>query len=315
MLPKDAPRLHASGIRNDVDILRIDKHVNDFLLLFQNMTILLERLGYFRMNSLGDSRIICRKVPPDCPEVMRLRFSRGGHRIHDPHPNAADPLAFGRTGPGERPADMDDNETRRLEIDDLPSVDPILLRENSSLQVGWRRCTVDDPARQPNAFFGTFGLHVRFAAHLCRADRRAVDVTDVAEIHQVVVDQFKVGLDDDGGSGRGKGRVSDTRKVGNSFRIRKCAFSHPDPYPIVALNDRVRFDSRFGRYLVLAGDERADSIAAERQAMIPALQVVSHQSAQVQRRMAMRAAVFKRYRIPALLAIKHNWLAKDRAGE
>jgi hypothetical protein len=58
-----------------------------------------------------------------------------------------------------------------------------------------------------------------------------------------------------------------------------------------------------------------DTITAEGQTVVAALQVVSDQPAQMERLVAVRAAVFERYGIAVLLAIEHKRLAQDFMSE
>jgi hypothetical protein len=102
--------------------------------------------------------------------------------------------------------------------------------------------------------------------------------------------------------------VLDQRRVG----LRRLA--HPDPDPVVLLDDGIGADLRARGDHVLRRHSHALAGRIELQAMVGTLDDVADQPAHRQRRLAMAAAVFERNRFSRICSEKnHGFVQKDAA--
>src|SRR4029450_3958639 len=91
-------------------------------------------------------------------------------------------LSLRRAGAGRRRADVETQERRRGEIDDLPA--PAVGGEAAGLHEGWWRRRVDDPARDGHVVLGALHLDLRLVDQRRVADRGLVHACELGEVAQ-----------------------------------------------------------------------------------------------------------------------------------
>src|SRR5262249_14629509 len=127
------------------------------------------------------------------PEIVArgLGFRRDGVEI--PHADAADALALPRPGAGRRGADVEAQERRRGEIDDLPAVH--VGGEAARLHEGRRRRRIDHPAGDRDTVLRALHLDLRLVYQRRIPDRGSVHEGEMGEVEQVVDDELPVAFD------------------------------------------------------------------------------------------------------------------------
>ena len=115
------------------------------LLRLEHRDVLVERHADLLEQHVGQLAVLDVPVVRLAPEVVAggLGLRRDGVEIA--HLDAADALALRRAGAGRRRADVEAQERRRAEIDDLPAID--VGGEAAGLDERRRRRRIDDPAR------------------------------------------------------------------------------------------------------------------------------------------------------------------------
>src|SRR4029453_15513378 len=101
----------------------------------------------------------------------------------------------------------------------------------------------------------------------------------------------------------------------DASRVGERRLAQPDPRESVALNQRIFAHPRARRHLVLPRHAHALAVAVKAQSMVAALDLVSDQAAERERRQAMRAAVGERNGLARSGAEQHDLLAAHGAGE
>jgi hypothetical protein len=136
------------------------------------------------------------------------------------------------------------------------------------------------------------------------------------DVHHVVRDQLVIALNVDllglrerPFAVRGPPPVRDERRIGTLGR------AHPDPQPLVALNEWIGAHARLRRNARLAGNLDAAPVRRKQQAVIAAAQPIALELAHRQRQMPVTAAVFQRYCGTVLAAVEHDRLIEQRARE
>jgi len=170
------------------------------------------------------------------------------------------------------------------------------------------------PADEISALFGLVAVHVR-ADMLQRvaADRAAVNVTEMGQIHQVVDHQHVVRLDlEHRLAVRPFHRVVVIRVVDDLTFIGQRRIAHPDPQNLVAFDQREVTDIRLRRDVLLAGNVDAVALGVEGQSVIAALQPDISDGTVRQRRAAVTAAVFQGAHIAVGIAVDDDRLVHNR---
>ena len=204
-------------------------------------------------------------------------------------------------------------EARRHVLDDLPAVD--VPREAAGIAVERRRRPVEDPARQAHqALFALRGR--RKLGDRRGADRGGVHVREVRHVEDIVRDELVVAFHVD----RIRPRERPVRMLGpppvrDQRRIGPRRVAHPDPYPAILLEHRIRAHARLRRDSALAGDLHALSGRVEKQPVIAAAQAIAFEAPARQRQMAVAAAVFQRHGAPRLGAEENHRLIEESARE
>ena len=176
----------------DVDRRRAGIEVDQLLLRREHRDILQERGLDLLEHALGHLRILRLEVVRLRPEIMRRGLGLRRHGIEVAHLDAADAAAFRRAGAGRRRADVEPDERRRHEVDDLPAVD--VAGEAADLDERRRRRLVDDPARHLHAVRRALHPHRGVLHQRHVADGGLMHEGEMREIEQVVVDELPVAL-------------------------------------------------------------------------------------------------------------------------
>ena len=135
------------------------------------------------------------------------------------------------------------------------------------------------------------------------------------QIEQVVVHELIVRREVVIARHRLPGRVVHPVEIRDAGGVGQRRLAQPDPREGVALDQRIFAHARPRRHLVLPGHPHALAVAVKAQSMVAALDLVSDDAAERQRREAMRAAVGKRDRLARGGAEQHDLLAAHGAGE
>src|ERR1700722_20205309 len=149
---EDAARRDGAGVGVDVDLRRVRDDVQVALLRREYADVFQERGLDLLEDFLGGFGILDVEIVSLAQEIMRgvLVLRRNGVEIA--HADAADPLAFRRAGAGGRGADVEPQERRRYEVDDLPAVD--MAGKTDDFLERRRRLLVDDPERHHDILRG-----------------------------------------------------------------------------------------------------------------------------------------------------------------
>src|SRR5215471_7662789 len=120
---EDAAGLDHAAVGVDVGLRRVGDQLEIALLRLEYRYVLEERGVDLVGDHLGGPLILDVPVVRLAPEIVAgaLGLRRDGVEI--PHLDAADPLAFRRAGASRGPADVEPQERRRREVDDLPAID------------------------------------------------------------------------------------------------------------------------------------------------------------------------------------------------
>ena len=218
-----------------------------------------------------------------------------------------------RAGAGRRGADVETQECRRGEIDDLPAID--VGGEFARLHEGGRRRRIDDPAGDGDVVLRALHLDLRLVDQRRVADRGLVHERQMGEIEQVVDHELPVALDVKVLALRAPVRIVQPMVVGDLVGIGERGVAHPDPQPVIALDHRIASHPRRARDQVLARHPHAGAGLVVTEAMIVALQRIADQLAHRERQMTVRAPVLERDRRAVLEAIEHDRLAENDPAE
>ena len=122
------------------------------LLRFEHRDVLQERRSDLVGDHVGGLAILHIEIVRLAPEVVAGALGLGGDGVEISHFDPADPPALGSPGAGRGCADVEPQECRRREVDDLPAVD--VGREAARLHEGRRRRSIDDPAGDHDLVMG-----------------------------------------------------------------------------------------------------------------------------------------------------------------
>src|SRR6202041_2166530 len=120
---EDAARCDGAGVGVDVDLRRVRDDVQVALLRREYADVFQERGLDLLEDFFGGFGILDVEIVGLAPEIMRGGLGLRRNGIEIAHADAADTLAFPRAGAGGRRADVEPQERRRHEVDDLPAVD------------------------------------------------------------------------------------------------------------------------------------------------------------------------------------------------
>ncbi|MET3822604.1 hypothetical protein ABID76_005324 [Burkholderia ambifaria] len=158
----------------------------------------------------------------------------------------------------------------------------------------------------------------RVSAPMCSdavaADGFQMDIAEVAQVHQVVVNQLirRVVMVVAAAEPVLRIRVERiARRRAGRFSVRVGA--DPDPYDGVLFPHRIRRHARLRRNPVLAGNLHAGAAAVEQQAVIAAAQAAHLERAARQRQRFVAAAILQRTDFPGRQAEQHDRAAEQRA--
>ena len=247
------------------------------------------------------------------PEVVRAVLGLGRHGVQAHEAEAAVAPALIGAGAGVGRSGMDADHARREELDFHPAVDA-LLSELHRLRIGRRRNRVQHPARDLHPARAARSLRLRVRMRFRRAaDGARVHVAHVREIHQVVVDELVVRVDEVAVLGPAPLRVVVPRMAHDRRGIGELGRAHPDPEQVVLLDHEVALDLRVGRHAVLPRhlDDRAGAVV--HQAVVAALHVLADDPPVLERQAAMAAAVLDRGGLAVRRAKEEHRLAENRA--
>src|SRR5712692_8552408 len=119
---ENSTRLDHAAIGVDVRLRWIGNHLQIALLRFEYRNVLEKGGADLLGDHVGCLAILDIEIVRLSPEIMARRFGLRRDGVEIPHADAADALPLRRAGSGRRRSDVETQEGRRGEIDDLPAV-------------------------------------------------------------------------------------------------------------------------------------------------------------------------------------------------
>ena len=217
-------------------------------------------------------------------------------------------VAFHRAGADFRTADIDREVRRFLIMDHLPAIDGAGKTADQLEQR--RRGLVENPAHDMDLVVLARDLD-RKIGHPVGAQRRGMDIGDMAEIEQIVDQQPIAALDVKIIADRHPVGIVVPVEIRNRCVIGQRRIAHPDPDPAIALDHRIVPHARTRRHQGLSRHRDAGTGRIEHQPMIGAFDATIGDFAHRQRHIAMRTAILQRCGRPVGAAKQHDRLIHD----